>query len=337
MESIFTIGLQIIQWFQSLGAWLTPIMQLFTFLGGVQFYLVVAPAILWCVDANLGIRLAIYLMISESTVSILKMFFHGPRPYWYSSNVKVLGAAETNFGLPSGHTQNSVVVWGRLAGWINRRAVWLIAVILMFLIGVSRIYLAVHFPHDILFGWVFGAIILLVLLKLEKPVISWIKKYRAGTQVLFTFLFSLFLILLAFLAQLPLGGWNPPMEWINNAHLAFPSEPPIDPLSYHNVLTGPGALFGLAAGWIWISKLGGFTTHDPWWKLLVRYIVGVIGVLALYIGLGSLFPEVDTPLSYGGRYIRYSILGFWATGIAPWLFVKLRLASHLEGEKNTIR
>jgi hypothetical protein len=44
MENIFTIGLHIISWLQGLGAWLTPIMQLFTFLGSTQFYLIVAPA-----------------------------------------------------------------------------------------------------------------------------------------------------------------------------------------------------------------------------------------------------------------------------------------------------
>lgn len=335
MDTILNTGLQIIQWFQSLGAWLTPIMQLFTFLGGVQFYLLLAPIILWCIDATLGFRLAIYLMLSESMVSSLKMAFHGPRPYWYSSNVKVLGAAEGNFGAPSGHAQNAVVVWGGLAQRIKARAAWIIAIIIMFLIGVSRIYLAVHFPHDVLLGWIFGAIILIVLLRLEKPVASWIKKYNTAIQVLLTFLFSLILVLLTFLAQLPLRSWSLPLEWVNNAHLAFPSESAINPLSYHNVLTGPGALFGLAAGWIWISSLGGFTTHDPWLKLVLRYILGVIGVLILYVGLGSLFPDVDTLPSYAWRYIRYAVLGFWATGFAPWLFVKLKLASHREVRKIT--
>ena len=62
MENIFSFGLQIISWLQGLGAWLTPILQLFTFLGSTQFYLIVAPALLWCFDATLGLRMGLYLI-----------------------------------------------------------------------------------------------------------------------------------------------------------------------------------------------------------------------------------------------------------------------------------
>lgn len=329
MDNLFSVGIQIIQWLQSLGAWLTPIMQFFTFLGGVQFYLLVGPAILWCIDANLGFRLTIFLMIDETLVSALKMAFHGPRPYWLSRDVKVLAAAENNFGAPSGHAQNAVIVWGGLAERIKKPAAWVIAVILVFFIGISRIYLAVHFPHDVLLGWVFGMIILWVLLKLENPVVSWFKKFRLGMQFLLGFLLSLLLILLVILAQLATAGWSLPPEWVNNAHLAFPTAPEINPFSGHNFLTTPGVLFGLISGWLWISRLGGFTTRDPWPKLVLRYIAGLLGVLILYVGLGALFPEAETIASYAWRYIRYALLGFWVSGFAPWIFVKLRLASRL--------
>ena len=330
MESIFNSGLQIISWVQSLGAWLTPIMRLFTFLGNEQFYLLVAPAILWCIDATLGLRMGIFLMINGMLNLALKVAIHGPRPYWYSSQVTVLGAAENSFGAPSGHAQNAVVVWGTLAERIKSRGAWAIAIAVMFLIGISRIYLAVHFPHDVLMGWIVGAIILWVLLKLEKPVLSWFIKYSFGIQLILLFLFSLFLILLVVLAQLTLSGWSIPVEWVNNAHLAFPDEPQINPLSYHNFLSSSGAFFGLAGGWIWISRLGGYTTHDAWWKLAGRYLLGVVGVLILYVGLGSLFPDYETFISYAWRYLRYALIGFWISGFAPWIFVKLKLATAIK-------
>jgi membrane-associated phospholipid phosphatase len=327
METIFSSGLQIIQWFQSLGTWLTPIMKLFTFLGNEQFYLLVAPAILWCLDASLGLRVGLFLMINGMFNTALKIAFHSPRPYWYTSNIKVLGSAENSFGAPSGHAQNSIVVWGALAQQIKTRAAWAIAIILMILIGLSRIYLAVHFPHDVLFGWIFGAILLWAMLKLEKPVVSWIKQFQIGIQLLIVFLFSMFLVVLVLLAQVSLGSWTLPLQWVNNAHLAFPDEPIINPLSIHNFLPSTGAFFGLAAGWIWISKLGGFTTHDPGLRLFLRYILGVIGVMVLYAGLGALVSEADTVFSYAYSYIQYALIGFWISGFAPWLFVKLRLAS----------
>jgi hypothetical protein len=49
--------------------------------------------------------------------------------------------------------------------------------------------------------------------------------------------------------------------------------------------------------------------------------------LVLYIGLGSLFPETEDFLSYALRYVRYALIGFWISGFAPWLFVKVKLAS----------
>jgi len=326
MDNLLNSGLQIVLWLQSIGAWLTPIMKLFTFFGNEQFYLLVAPAILWCIDAPLGLRMGLFLMINGMVNTALKVAFHGPRPYWYTSNVKVLGSAENSFGVPSGHAQNGVVVWGTMADRIKHRSAWIIAIIVMFLIGISRIYLAVHFPHDVLLGWLFGAVMLWILLRFESPVLTWIKKYKIGIQLLVIFLFSLFLILIVIIAQLSLSGWSLPMDWVNNAHLAFPNEPAINPLSYHNFLSSTGAFFGLAAGWIWISKLGGFSTKDPWLKLILRYILGLIGVLVLYLGLGSLFPDSETFISYSSRYIRYALIGFWISGFAPWLFVKLKLA-----------
>ncbi len=330
MDNLFTLGLQIIVWFQSLGAWLSPVMKFFTFLGSTEFYLLVAPAILWCVDSVLGVRLGLFLMINATVNAAFKVAFHGPRPYSYSSNVNVVGGFEDSFGAPSGHAQNAVIVWGTLANQIKSRAAWVIAVILMFMIGISRIYLALHFPHDVLLGWFFGAIMLWILLHFEKPVVNWIEKFSVSIQILLIFVFSLFLILLVVIAQLTLRGWSVPVEWIANAHIAFPTKPDINPLSYHNFLTSTGAFFGLAAGWIWISKLGGFTIRDPWFKLVGRYILGVLGVLILYFGLRSLIPQADTLISYALRYIQFALIGFWMSGFAPWLFVKLKLASHLK-------
>jgi len=112
--------------------------------------------------------------------------------------------------------------------------------------------------------------------------------------------------------------------------LAYPDEPSITPLSFHNFLSGAGAFFGLASGWIWISRLGGFSTQDEWWKLVVRYFVGLVGILILYIGLGMLFDDSEALISYTLRYIRYALIGFWMSGFAPWLFVKLKLARHIK-------
>lgn len=330
MDNLFTLGLQIIVWFQSLAAWLTPVMKLFTFLGSTEFYLLVAPAVLWCVDSVLGVRMGLFLMINASVNAALKVAFHGPRPYWYSGDVKALGSPESTFGAPSGHTQNAVVVWGTLADRIKSRLAWILAIIMMFIIGISRIFLAVHFPHDVLLGWLFGAIMLWILLRFERPAVNWIKQFSVSLQLFLIFLFSLFLILLVVVAQLTIRGWSLPLEWVANAHVAFPAELSINPLSYADIIASTGAFFGLAGGWIWISRLGGFSIRDSWYKLIGRYILGVLGVLILYLGLTSLLPQTDTLIAYVLGYIQFALIGFWMSGFAPWLFVKLKLATPLK-------
>ena len=233
------------------------------------------------------------------------------------------------FGAPSGHAQNAVVVWGTLANRIKTRAAWIIAIIIIFLIGISRIYLAVHFPHDVLLGWLFGVIMLWILLHFEKPVVNWIKKFQMGVQLVIDILsFLCYLSFSLCIAQLTLSGWSVPLEWVTNAHLAFPTEPPINPLSYHNFLSSTGAFFGLATGWIWIIQPGGFAIRDAWCKLVGRYILGVLGVLILYLGLSALLPETDDLFTYTLRYIQLCSDRFLDVWFRPLAFCKSKSWPH---------
>ncbi len=328
MENLLNLGIQIIQWFQHLGPWLTPIMKLFALIGSVQFYILAISTIFWCVDAALGLRLGLFLMISATLNEALKVGFHGPRPYWYSREVTALGSPENTFGAPSGHGQNAVVFWGTIAKRMKTRLVWIIIGILIILIGLSRIYLALHFPHDVLLGWLVGAILIWVLLHYEKPVVSWLTRYSLIIQLLLIFLFTMILFVIVIIFHLVLGSWSVPPVWVSNAHQAFPTEPPINPLSYKNSVLSIGAFFGMAAGWIWMSRAGGFTVQDAWYRLLLRYILGLAGVAILYLGIDQIIPTAESIVSYILVYIQFVLIGLWITGFAPWLFVKFKLASH---------
>ena len=59
-------------------------------------------------------------------------------------------------GLPSGHAQNGLVVWGGLAAWARRPWVWTLAVLIIVLLGLSRVYLGVHYPSDVAAGAALG-------------------------------------------------------------------------------------------------------------------------------------------------------------------------------------
>jgi hypothetical protein len=72
-----------------------------------------------------------------------------------------------------------------------------------------------------------------------------------------------------------------------------------------------------------------FDAKGTWGKRVTRYVVGVIGLLLLYLGLDVLFAAIapdETALGYILRYLRYTTITFWATFLAPWVFLKTNLA-----------
>ncbi|MGW8251888.1 MAG: phosphatase PAP2 family protein, partial [Anaerolineales bacterium] len=129
---------------------------------------------------------------------------------------------ETTFGIPSGHAQNSIVVWGSMAASIGKRWVWAAAIVLSLLIGLSRIYLGVHFTIDVLAGWLVGALLLWTLLKLEPWVLEWLENKNLSYQIAAAFTVSVLLIVLAAIVRMGLNGWEIPPRWIENARAANP-------------------------------------------------------------------------------------------------------------------
>jgi membrane-associated phospholipid phosphatase len=324
MSPILEWGIPIIKWLQALGDWLVLPMQIFTYLGNKEFYILVAPTILWCFDVALGLRIGLLLLTSGSINNILKMTFGLPRPYWVSKDIQAFDWRPT-FGLPSGHAQNALVIWGGLATWLRKRWLTVTCILLILLISVSRLFLGVHFPADTLGGWLFGAIVLVSFVKLEKPIGQRLSTLKPRIQILIAFLVSLAFIGLGLGVNALTAERTIPQAWRETASLAQP-EGQVDPLALDELITASGALFGLAAGAVLLFRWGGFSAQGPWKQRALRYFVGVIGLLVIYLGLKLIFPDGQGIVEYSLRYVRYAAVGFWAAYLAPRLFVKLQLA-----------
>jgi len=332
METIFDSGIPIIQFLQSLGPGLIAMMKAFTFLGNEQFYLLIFPALYWCIDNTLGLRAGIILMLSGIFNSYFKWVLHLPRPYWYSTEVSAF-SSETSFGAPSGHSQNAVAVWGIIAANLRKSWAWIVAVLLMFLIGLSRLALGVHFHLDVLLGWLIGGLLLWGFLRWEAPVAAWMKKKSLNNQIASLFLISLGLIALGSLILAVVGSWPLPPEWVQNAANATPEAGPIDPFSLSGVVSNAAVLFGLAGGAILFEARGGFDVGGHLWKRVARYVIGLIGVLLIWAGLDQIFPEGNTLIPYIFRYLRYGLAGAWISLGAPWAFIRLKLAEPLRKQR----
>jgi membrane-associated phospholipid phosphatase len=322
MDFLIQNGVNWIVVIQALGTWLKVPMLIFSFLGNEYFFLLVLPLIYWCIDARLGIQVGFILLTSTHVNSLFKLWFAGPRPYWVSSKVTPY-LAEPTFGIPSGHAQNAVGVWGIIASHTRKSWAWAAAIALMFLIGFSRLYLGVHFPHDLVMGWFLGSILLWLFIQFWVPVAEWMKKKTLSTQVLIALGVSLIFIATGAVSVGRLDGYVVPAVWQGNALRAglLPA-----PVSIEEFITSAGTFFGLAAGVAWLAARGGYRAEGPIKKRALRFVVGVIGVLVLWRGLALFLPDNADLISYVFRYIRYSLVGFWVSAGAPWLFFRFKLA-----------
>jgi membrane-associated phospholipid phosphatase len=324
MDFLVPMGVDWIIAIQSMGVWLEAPMEFFSFLGTEDFFFLVLPLIYWCLDANLGLRVGFILITSNVVNNVFKLMFAGPRPYWVSDKVLPL-SSESTFGVPSGHAQNAVSIWGIMASNVRKRWAWGAALTLAFLIGFSRWYLGMHFPHDVFLGWLLGGILLWAFMQFWDPVEAWLKQRTFGNQILIALIVSLIFIALGAVSVGRLDGYTFPEEWRHNALRA--GELPA-PVSIENSITSAGTLFGLAVGAAWIAARGGYQTAGPVAKRALRYVIGLIGVVILWMGLGAVFPDNADLISYLLRYVRYSLVGFWVSAGAPWLFFRFKLADN---------
>lgn len=143
--------------------WLEEAVAEFSALGGYPIMAVV------CVIVLIALALARQKLVAMSLAgvvssgalisNILKIVFDRPRP----DLVEHLDRTFTS-SFPSGHAMLGVVVWMSLAaiavGYLQNRLVTIFiliaAFVLAILIGLSRVYLGVHWPSDVLAGWFAG-------------------------------------------------------------------------------------------------------------------------------------------------------------------------------------
>jgi undecaprenyl-diphosphatase len=109
-------------------------------------------------------RAALWLLTTIAGATVLsvtlKYAYHRPRP------APFFGRLPHTFSFPSGHSLFSFCFYGVLAGLLAARiesrarriAIWIVAAVLVGAIGLSRIYLGVHYPSDVIAGYLTGAL-----------------------------------------------------------------------------------------------------------------------------------------------------------------------------------
>ena len=267
-------------------------MQHTTDLGG-KYYIYFLPFLLWCLNFHFMVRVCTLFLLSFFINVSFKDLFALPRPF--DVDPAITPDREWGYGMPSGHSQNSALLWIMLAISVAKRWFWAVALSIALLIGFSRVYFGLHFPGDILGGWLLAALLLWANYVWGDRVTQWLKKQTFWflTGGLWLFLGGLYLL-----------------YWM----LDMP------------IMTGLVAIsLGFGMGYMITSRFLHYSGSGNIWQRLLRSAVGLI-VLVFYLKASrSFFPEVQNGEYYLVMFIVNSIVGLWLTLGAPIIFSLLSL------------
>ncbi|MGL5751554.1 MAG: phosphatase PAP2 family protein [Paraclostridium sp.] len=122
----------------------------------VPVILVVASILYWCINKKYGQKLLFALTTNIAINTGIKEFFKSPRPIGIAGIESMRTETATGYSFPSGHTQTGTTFWVSIMSILKNKYVYIIGTILFLGIGLSRLYLGVHWPIDVIFGWIFG-------------------------------------------------------------------------------------------------------------------------------------------------------------------------------------
>lgn len=136
--------------------------ELVTMTGEQYFSIVVIVVIYLCIDKNLGYKLGFASLFSNSINSLVKNIFKVPRLIGTSGVRSLRLETAGGYSFPSGHTQNTSVLWTNLMKNTKKRWTYILGTIMIISVALSRLYLGVHRPVDVVFGFIFGLLCMFI-------------------------------------------------------------------------------------------------------------------------------------------------------------------------------
>jgi len=263
-------------------------------LGGEIFIIAILLIGYWGYNKKEAILATYILIVAVVSNFWLKVMIAKERPpssYWLTSE------SPPNYSTPSGHSQNSATLYGWFTARVKRWWMALIGVILTVLVGISRVYIGVHYIEDVLLGWGVGIITVFLFVYLEKPARVYLSRYKTENLLLVLAIVGFLMTLVA--ALLP--------------------QPPNDNFGAYGGLT-----IGFALGIILERRFVDFS-NQPYdgkrWRLVLRVVIGLILVIGVMVLLEPILPTDQIWL----RTLRYSLIALTGVFVWPVIFKKVNL------------
>lgn len=256
-----------------------------TTLGSEGFFLALFSVIYWSYNKNLGFWGLIVMPVSLFITSeIPKDIIRLPRP-------DVRGVSVPTYTFPSGHTTGAVAVWGYLAVRLQNKWFWICALLVMVLVGLSRVMLGYHFPGDVLGGFVTGMFFLAVFFRIK----TWMDRQNRRT--------ALFKLRLTAALILPLAASFIPASFAPNLM---------------------GYVTGAGVGYLLERERLGFIIRGDWRRQLGKAAVGLPVIAGIISGLNLVLPADIHLLTF----TQHALATLWVTYLAPQVFVRLGLTRY---------
>ena len=249
----------------------------------------------WCYDKRFGRFVGLNVLVGLVLNPMIKNIFVRRRPYFDTPEIRCLkpvdksadiyNIAAQEYSFPSGHSTNAVAVYGSVAEYAKKPVFTVIAVVLTLLIGVSRFCLGVHYPTDVLCGWLLGLVIIVAVPRLQQ---------RFHNQRLF---YGLLLLL-----------GLPGFFYCKSS----------------NFFTGYGMLVGFVLGVAFEEKYVNFENTRSPLRSVIRVLGGVAVFFGLNtllkLPFSKDFLENGTMAAYLVRTLRYAVVIFVDLGVYPLVF-----------------
>jgi undecaprenyl-diphosphatase len=270
---------------------LDTLAELVTMLGEEYFIIAAVTFMYWNVSKKDGLKLGVVFIFSSVINNSLKILFRTPRPFEVLESVagKRLDTA-TGYAFPSGHSQGAAAFFTTAALILRRRRAAIGAAAIVLSVGISQVYLGVHWPVDAAGGILIGAAAAFVFSSLIDRLSGDPAKFRLVLLGAEGGILGATILLLAFDAVFLHGS-----------------------VKIGDFFKISGISLGLISGLILERSRPGFDPREgrPLVKAL-RYLFGIAVAVALLAGLKPLLPS-----NHGFTYFRYFLPGFWAAFLWP--------------------
>ena len=278
-----------------------------TWFGEIYIPLIFICIMYWCVNKKSGLFIFWSYLFGFVINTVMKVTACIYRPWMLSNAVQPVTEAvpaATGYSFPSGHTAGCVSIWGgaSMVFW-NNKIVRYLCFLIVFFVMLSRNYLGVHTPQDVIVSLLVGIVILIYTHKL----IEWEENGNnrdliiVSVVTILNILFALYVALKSY-----------PMDYVNGELIYNPSD------MKYEVCARTGFVFGAFWGWLIEKRFVGFDAKTGnILQKIGRFIIGIASLILLYKFLQPIL--VNNFGHLYGLFTTYICINLYVTLIYPFL------------------